>query len=187
MGGAIQSVSAGAPAIATERLLLRGIRPHDHDAYYAGIFSDPAVMRTLGSGRTLSREEFDARLAGLTSDHWTAHGFGLWVVMVRATGEVIGHCGLRRWPDSTDVEVLYALGTTHWGQGFATESARASLRFAFEDRSLERVIGVVFVGNDAFAPGSGEDRDALREHVRVSRTPGAALHDWPRRVRSGHR
>jgi ribosomal-protein-alanine N-acetyltransferase len=81
--------------------------------------------------------------------HWTRHGFGPWVVIHEADGELIGHCGLRYWPDSPDVEVLYALDRRHWGRGFATEAARASLRHGFEALALDRIIAAAFLDNPA--------------------------------------
>ena len=42
-------------------------------------------------------------------------------------GEILGHCGLRRWPDSDDIEVLYALTPRIWGQGCAEDCFNHSL------------------------------------------------------------
>jgi len=46
-----------------------------------------------------------------------------------------------------DVEVLYALAKPYWGQGLATEGARASLRYGFEERELDHIIAAAFVDN----------------------------------------
>jgi RimJ/RimL family protein N-acetyltransferase len=119
------------------------------DAYYESIYADPDVMRTLPSQRPIEREEFNVRIPTFMVDHWTQHGFGLWAVIHKADQRFIGHCGLRYWPDSTDVEVLYALDKRYWGRGLATEGARTSLRFGFEHLKLDRIIAAAMVDNTA--------------------------------------
>jgi RimJ/RimL family protein N-acetyltransferase len=135
--------------VETERLLLRRLEHADRDAYYERIYADPAVMRTLPAQRPLTRAEFDARMPAVMVDHWEEHGFGPWAVVHRADGELIGHCGLRYWPDTPDVEVLYALDRRYWGRGLASEGARASLRFGFQRLGLERIIAAAMVTNIA--------------------------------------
>lgn len=136
-------------AIETERLLMRRFEPADRDAYYRRIYGDPEVMRTLPSQRALSLDEFEARMPAVMVDHWETHGFGPFIVVHKLDREVIGHCGLRYWPDSTDVEVLYALDRRYWGRGLATEGAAASLRFGFERLDLARIIAAALVDNRA--------------------------------------
>ena len=63
--------------------------------------------------------------------------------------QFIGHCGLRYWPGLSDVEVLYTFARRYWGQGLATEGARASLRYGFEHLKLERIMAAALVDNHA--------------------------------------
>jgi ribosomal-protein-alanine N-acetyltransferase len=135
--------------VETERLYLRRFEDTDRDAYYQGIYADPDVMRTLPAGKPMAREDFDSRVTRLMVDHWRTHGFGPWVVVHKADQTLIGHCGLKYWPDSPDVEVLYALAKPYWGKGLATEGARASLRYGFEERRLDHIIAAAFVDNMA--------------------------------------
>ena len=115
--------------VETRRLLLRRLQPTDMDVYYHCIYADPEVMHTLPARVPISRAEFEARVPGFMIDHWTAHGFGPWAVIHKADRQFIGHCGLRYWPESSDVEVLYALDKRYWGKGLATEGApRVSAR-----------------------------------------------------------
>jgi RimJ/RimL family protein N-acetyltransferase len=62
---------------------------------------------------------------------------------------LMGRCGLQWLPDTEEVEVDYILGRAFWGRGFATEAARASLRYGFEELELERVIGISHIENIA--------------------------------------
>lgn len=133
--------------VETARLILRRLVPADLDDYYRRVFADAEVMRTLPPAAPLARAEFDARAPRMMIDHWEQHGFGPWVVVHKADRQVIGHCGLRYWPDTPDVEVLYAIGRDYWGRGLATEGARASLRYGFETLRLPRIIAAAFADN----------------------------------------
>lgn len=136
-------------AVETARLLLRRLQPTDLDAYYARLYADPDVMRTLPPRVPISREAFEARVPAFMSEHWTTHGFGPWVVVHKADQQVIGHCGLRYWPNSPDIEVFYALARPYWGQGLATEGARASLHYGFAQLGLERIMAAAMIDNHA--------------------------------------
>jgi len=131
--------------IETQRLVLRRLQPNDTDVYYARIYADPDVMGTLPGKKPIAREAFDVRIPMFMTQHWDEHGFGPWAVLRKVDNEFIGHCGLKYWPGSTDVEVFYALGKAYWGHGLATEAARASIRYGFEVLGLERVIAAALV------------------------------------------
>jgi len=136
-------------AVETARLYLRRLQATDLDDYYQRIYADPAVMRTLPSLGPISRAEFDTRVPTFMVEHWTVHGFGPWVVIHKPDHQFIGHCGLRYWPGSLNVEVLYALDKRYWGKGLATEGARASLRYGFAQLHLEHIIAAALVENHA--------------------------------------
>ncbi len=136
-------------SVETPRLTLRRLQPADMDAYYEAVFADPDVMRYLASRRPLPRDIFDVRIPAMMVGHWEQHGFGPWVVIGKADDRLIGHAGLRYWPDSTEVEVLYALTPSAWGQGLATEATRASLHYGFDTLNLERIMAAVFAENVA--------------------------------------
>ena len=58
------------------------------------------------------------------------HGFSLWPVELRATGDVIGLTGLQHLADGPEIEVGYRFLRDHWGHGYATEAATAAIRSA---------------------------------------------------------
>ena len=133
------------PEIETERLLLRMFRPDDLDNL-ATLFSDPEVMRYVGEGNTVNREETAKALQSIIK-HWETHGFGRWAAVDRVTHEFVGFGGLRSLLGTP--EVVYHFATAHWGKGLATELARASLRFGFEERSFDRIVAIAKPKNAA--------------------------------------
>ena len=136
------------PVIETARLRLRPLTLDDAEAYYTAILSDPDVMRYLPGGTTLPRDRAEFTIQRQI-DNWARDGIGLWAVVRAGDGRLIGHCGLMHLPDSTEIEVAYALTQDVWGQGFAPEAARAALRFGFEERGFARIVAVAVPANVA--------------------------------------
>jgi len=126
-------------ALETERLT--GTRPsHDDRAALAGVVQDPTVTAWLSSRAGAAPQADD--LLGRFRRHWDEHGFGPWIFRERATGAPIGYGGPRRTAvDGRDeVEVLYAVASSRWGEGFATEIARASVQTAFGSLGIESLV-----------------------------------------------
>jgi RimJ/RimL family protein N-acetyltransferase len=140
--------------IETERLVLRAWDIVDDLDAYAAICADPEVMRFIGDGSTHTRAESAERLRAFEV-MWEERGFGLFALELTKTGELIGFTGLAL-PDFLPeimpaVEIGWRLAQPHWGQGYATEAARAVLAFGFDRVGLERIVSVHAVGNDASA------------------------------------
>jgi RimJ/RimL family protein N-acetyltransferase len=133
-------------SLQTERLDLRMFRESDFDAY-ADICADAEVARYIGDGKPLSRIDAWRSLAFILG-HWQLRGYGLWAVEERMSGELIGRIGCYYpggWPG---FEVGWALRRTSWGQGYATEGARAAMRYAFEKSEQPHVISLIRPGNE---------------------------------------
>ncbi len=132
----------------TARLRLRQWREEDLDAY-ARICADPEVMRYMGGG-PLTRDETERRVEKIVRS-WEERGFGLWAVEYKETGTFIGRIGLQyheEWPEGEHkTEVSWLLDRSFWGRGFATEGARASVRYGFEELGLERIISIALPQN----------------------------------------
>jgi RimJ/RimL family protein N-acetyltransferase len=135
------------PSIETRRLILRPFVPDDLDRL-AVILSDPDVMRYLPGGSPRTREQTENTFK-FTIAHWEQRGFGWWAVVNKANQELIGWCGLKLVETTGETEVLYMLARQHWGKGYATEAATASLRYGFEELGLDRIIAVAVPANIA--------------------------------------
>jgi RimJ/RimL family protein N-acetyltransferase len=134
------------PSIETARLLLHPFTSADLDDYTRLVFADADVMRYLPK-RDLPPRERAERTIAVFAEHWSQHGLGAWAVTDKVTGEFMGHCGLGPVPEAGEIEVLYSLGQPYWGQGIATEAARASVRFGFEQANLDRLIALAVPEN----------------------------------------
>jgi len=131
----------------TARLLLRPCTADDLDALHR-LWTDPDVRRYLFDDRIIPREQAEATIRSSLAS-FPAHGFGLWVV--RRTGEdaIVGFCGLSLTGEPPEVELLYGLAPSAWGQGLATEAARAVLRYGFAELRLARITAGADVPNVA--------------------------------------
>lgn len=131
----------------TTRLRLRQWCAADREPF-AAMNADPKVMEFFPS--LLTRPESDA-LADRCQALITERGWGFWAVETRMTHEFIGYVGLHipvaSLPCSPCVEIGWRLATKHWGKGFATEAARASLHVGFEQLGLQEIVSFAAINN----------------------------------------
>lgn len=132
--------------IETERLLIRPFRDEDAVEQHRIVYSDPKVMRYLGDGTTRNLEQVQ-RAFQFFRNHDQQNGYSIWSVQLKDQQRLIGHCGLFRLPQTDTVEVAYGFGQAFWGQGYATEAARACLRYGFETAQLDEIIGLTYPEN----------------------------------------
>lgn len=166
----------GGPVPTTDRLVLRPWRDEDRDPF-AALNADARVMEFFPA--PLGRAESDAAVERIRA-HFVHHGFGLWAVEAREGCPFIGFVGL-------DVptfeaaftpcgEIGWRLAFEHWGRGYATEVARAALRFGFGRLGLGEIVSFT-------VPANRRSR-AVMERIGMTRSPdGDFLHP---RVPEGH-
>ena len=114
----------------TKRLFLREWTMQDLDAW-AAILSDAEVMRYYS--KPFDRQKVQDWIAW-NLENYRTDGFGLWAVHLRATGELLGDCGItmqqihgQRLP-----EIGFHMKKSVWGQGYATEAAKACLAWGMQ-------------------------------------------------------
>jgi len=133
----------------TPRLRLRAWRDSDRPPY-AALNADAEVRRWFPG--TLTRAESDAQVEAL-QEHLTRHGFGFWAVEVPGVAPFIGFVGLQHVPPTLPfapvVEAGWRLARAHWGQGYATEAARAVLAHGFETLGLSEIVAYAVPDNQA--------------------------------------
>jgi RimJ/RimL family protein N-acetyltransferase len=133
--------------LATPRLVLRHFELGDLDDLYV-MDGDDRVMRYIGTGMTgRTREQCEEVLPRIIAKTVRSPGYGLLHASRRDGGGFVGGCGLFPLPDSDEIEIAYRLPFACWGQGYATEMARAILDHGFATLGLARVIGLTFPEN----------------------------------------
>ncbi|MBR1585001.1 MAG: GNAT family N-acetyltransferase [Clostridia bacterium] len=115
--------------IETERLILREYTWDDLDDLYA-ILSDPETMRHYPAPYDLEKTR---GWIAWSLDHYARYGFGLWAVVRKDTGEMIGDCGLTiQTIDGEQLpEIGYHIRKADWRKGYGKEAARAVRDWAF--------------------------------------------------------
>ncbi len=123
--------------IETPRLRLREFHISDAPALYE-LNSDPEVMRYTGDKPFSSISE--AKTFVQNYDAYEKYGFGRWAVISKASGRLVGWCGLKR-NEKDLIDIGFRFFREEWNKGYATESATATLRYGFEKLGLQRIIG----------------------------------------------
>lgn len=134
----------------TDRLILRELLLTDDTEMFA-MDSDPEVHKFLGNKPTKEIEE-TRKTIELVRQQYIDNGIGRWAIIEKSSGEFVGWTGLKLMKDTINnhsnfYDVGYRLAQKHWGKGYATESAKASLRYAFEEMNLSEVFGITHVEN----------------------------------------
>jgi RimJ/RimL family protein N-acetyltransferase len=134
------------PRLTTARLQLREWRDADREPF-AAMNADPRVMEHLSG--PLDRAASDAFVERIVA-RWT-QGYGLWAVERVEDGALLGFVGLAA-PDfeaafTPCVEIGWRMTPDAWGQGYATEAARAALRFGFERLGLDEIVSFTVPAN----------------------------------------
>ena len=165
------------PRLGTDRLVLREWQDADL-APFAALNADLRVAEFLSA--PLDRAASDA-LVDRISEHWATDGHGLWAVDRVDDGAFLGFVGLAlhtfEAPFMPRIEVGWRLAPAAWGHGYATEAARAALRFGFEELGLAEIVSFT-------VPANAKSR-AVMERLGMTRDPADDF-DHPR-FPDGHR
>jgi len=132
--------------LSTERLVRRPVTTDDHAAVLAH-WTQPDVRRFLFDGAALSGVEVAETIEESIGD-FAARGFGVWLIELGSTADLIGTAGLRPL-GSSGLEIFYSLAPGAWGHGYATEAARAVVEYGLGPLGLPEVLAEVDEGNAA--------------------------------------
>ena len=158
--------------IETERLYLRQWQASDF-AIFAEMNADPEVMKYFPKLLLATMSDIIAnKCQQLTKDN----GWGFWAVSLKDYSEqsnaFIGFVGLNQTHADLHfapcVEIAWRLRKEFWGQGYATEAARASLNFAFTELVLDEVV--------AFTAVINKRSQLLMKHIRMTDTQNNFYH-----------
>jgi ribosomal-protein-alanine N-acetyltransferase len=125
----------------TSRLLLREFRQDDADAL-ALVISDAETMRFYPAPFDRAGVE---QWIERNQRRYADYGHGLWGMLLKSTGELIGDCGLtfQNVDSINELEIGYHVRRDLWRQGLATEAARVCRDYGFGRLCAERIISLI--------------------------------------------
>lgn len=135
--------------LTTERMTLADITEADFAATFDAD-RDPLVLRYIGDGTVESRSfedfctHFRARI-----ESWMSPICRMWVMRLHGSGDFLGLVFLKPVKDTPYVEVGYRLPQARWGNGYATEAARAAISYGFDVGGLDQITAVTHPDNAA--------------------------------------
>ncbi|MEO6301798.1 MAG: GNAT family N-acetyltransferase [Bacteroidia bacterium] len=138
--------------IETERLILREILPSDEDGLFK-LDSDPEVHRYFGNKPVENKDQVKEVIQFIRGQYVT-NGIGRWAVIEKGSNNFIGWCGLKLHTETVNDHIhFYDLGyrliKKHWGKGYGTESAKACLKYGFEQMDLKEIYAMIDTENEA--------------------------------------
>jgi ribosomal-protein-alanine N-acetyltransferase len=149
----LQPVNKTMKIAETERLTLREFKPADAEDFYR-IYTDAETMRfqdALPENYSVEVERY--YIGRHIENYYAGCGFGIWAVILKENGCLIGRCGLvhQLVEGSEEVEVSCLIERKYWNQGFASEAASVALKPGFEKYNFERIVAFIDPRNTASA------------------------------------
>lgn len=131
----------------TERLYLREMTQADYQALAKILQDDDTMYAYNGAFSDKETQEWLDKQIG----RYQEYGFGLWAVVLKETGEMIGQCGLtmQTWKDRQVLEIGYLLQKAQWHKGYAIEAAKACKEYAFTKLHADKVSSIIRDTNTA--------------------------------------
>lgn len=125
----------------TERLILRQLS-NDHAGFILELLNEPSFIQNIGDRKIRTLDGAMGYINNGPVASYVKHGFGLWLVELKETGEPIGMCGLIKRDNLDDVDIGYAYLPKFWSKGYAVESALAVKEYARNVVGLKRIVAI---------------------------------------------
>lgn len=125
----------------TERLILRQFAEEDAE-FILELLNDPSFIHNIGDRKIRSLDGAKVYIRNGPAASYAQHGFGLYLVELKTTGESIGMCGLIQRENLENVDIGYAFLPRFWSRGYAVESAMAVRDYARDVIGLKRLVGI---------------------------------------------
>ncbi|MCI0555438.1 MAG: GNAT family N-acetyltransferase [Anaerolineae bacterium] len=125
----------------TERLVLRQFSVEDAD-FILKLLNEPSFIQNIGDRGVRTLEDARAYIMRVPIASYEKHGFGLYLVVLKESGESIGMCGLIKREELEDVDIGYAFLPKFWSKGYAVETALAVKDYARDVIGLKRLVAI---------------------------------------------
>lgn len=133
--------------IETQRLRMRPYAPEDVDWLHR-LWTAPAVRRYLLDDEIVARA-FVENEVEQTRALFDEQGFGQCIIEWKHNDARIGFCGYRFFFEPPELQLIYGIDPAYWGQGFASEAARAMIRYGFETCGFDTILASADLPNTA--------------------------------------
>lgn len=130
----------------TPRLLIREIEIDDVEAVFE-LNQNPNVIRYTSDPAFKTITDAQHLIETVIQPQYKNYGHGRWAVITNDTNTFIGWCGLKFMPELNQVDLGYRYMQHAWGKGYATEAAKASLSYGFDQFNYTQIIGRVMKQN----------------------------------------
>lgn len=131
----------------THRLILRQFT-EDDALLILSLNSDPIVLKYLHEPALETEADAKRILTDIILPQYK-NNLGRWAMHIKDNNEFIGWCGLKHRPFMDEIDLGYRLAQIAWGKGYATEAARHSLDYAFNELQLKLITGRAHIENTA--------------------------------------
>lgn len=151
----------------TERLSLREMNDGDFEDL-CQMLQDPVVMTAYEHA---FEDEEARRWLENQKRRYREDGFGLWAVLLKETGEMIGQCGLT-WQcvgENSVLEIGYLFKKDFWHKGYATEAATVCKQYAFEVLDIDEVYSIIRDTNIASQAVAKRNGMTLKGKIEIGR------------------
>jgi RimJ/RimL family protein N-acetyltransferase len=146
--GISSAVGSGPLVLRSDRLELREFGLGD-DEFVLRLLNDAAFLRFIGDKGVRTLEDARTYIAQGPMESYRQHGYGLYLVSLRADGTPIGMCGLVKREGLEDADVGFAFLPQFHSQGYASESAAAVLDYGRRRLELKRIVAIAAADNHA--------------------------------------
>ncbi len=138
--------ASAACAITTGRLSLRRLT-EDDAAFILDLLNQPSFLEHIGDRGVRTLDDAAGYIRDRIVASYQRHGFGLYGVVLKQTGELAGICGLVKRDTLDDVDLGFAFLPQYWSRGYAVEAAAASRDHAISDVGLTRLVAITSPSN----------------------------------------
>lgn len=132
----------------TERTIIREVAEDDAE-FILDLLNQPSFIKYIGDRgvrTTASAVEYiESRFTG----SYRQFGFGMWAVELKETGTLIGICGFVKRESLPDADIGFAFLPQYCSQGYAFESAAASMKYGGDVLGLKRVLAITSQDNES--------------------------------------
>ena len=133
----------------TERCIVRETIVEDVDSLY-GIYGEPAITQYM-EDLYEDRDEEIAYIRDYRRRMYGFYGYGIWSILSRQDGQVIGRAGIS-WREEFDVpELGFVIGVPWQRQGYAYEVCSAILQYAWKEIGFKQIQALVMEHNEKSA------------------------------------